>query len=342
MILINRTSSAIGAIEAGVANAARAQRAWAKQPVAMRLAVLRRFRRIIARDPDPLAATLAHRPNRAITDSLLSEVLPLADACRFLEREAQALLAPRRLGPRGRPLWLAGTRAEIRRDPRGVVLVIGPGNYPLLLTAVPAIQSLAAGNAVLVKPAPGCEATASAFARLLAEAGLAEGLCLVLPSDVAAVDQAIEAGIDHIVLTGSATTGRALLGRLAPRLVPATLELSGSDALFVLPGADLEMVAGALVYGLRFNGSATCLAPRRVFADSDQAAELERRLAPRLGAMAPVEVAPAAQARVEELLDQARAGGGRLIPGDPRLDDGRWRPVLVADASPDWSPSARS
>ena len=80
-------------------------------------------------------------------------MLPLAEACRFLEREAEAILAPRRPGRRALPLWLSRVRREIRREPLGVVLIIGPGNYPLLLPGVQLIQALAAGNAVLLKPA---------------------------------------------------------------------------------------------------------------------------------------------------------------------------------------------
>ena len=100
------------------------------------------------------------------------EVLPLADACRFLERQATRLLAPVRL--RHRPLWMCGVAAEVQRQPWGVVLIIAPSNYPLLLPGVQLVQALVTGNAVLLKPGVGGLATASMLKQLLVMAGLDE------------------------------------------------------------------------------------------------------------------------------------------------------------------------
>ena len=82
------------------------------------------------------------------------------------------VLAPRRCGKRGRPFWLQGVSFEVQRQPFGVVLVIGPGNYPLFLPAVHSLHALVAGNAVLLKPAPGTREVALAFAHLAHDAGL--------------------------------------------------------------------------------------------------------------------------------------------------------------------------
>lgn len=234
--------------------------------------------------------TLATRPGRSAAESLSAEVLPLAEACRFLEREAAGLLAPRRLGARGRPVWLFGVAAEVRREPFGTVLIVGPSNYPLLLPGVQALQALTAGNAVLVKPAPGCSAPMERLADWLAEAGLPDGLFQLLDESPDAVSDAIAAGIDKLVLTGSAGTGRAVARQLGEALVPSTMELSGNDAVFVLPGADLGTVARALAFGLRLNGSATCIAPRRVFVPRALAAALEDAMTRSVAAIPPAAV----------------------------------------------------
>jgi acyl-CoA reductase-like NAD-dependent aldehyde dehydrogenase len=97
-----------------------------------------------------------------------------------------------------------------------------------------------------------------------------------------------------------------VLADLAPRLTPATLELSGNDAVFVLPDADLTLVADAPAFGLRLNGGATCIAPRRVFVPQAQAAELERRLQSRLAGLPSVSAAAATLGRLHPLLDEAR------------------------------------
>ena len=280
--------------------------------------------------PRSATDTGAPRPRRSPT-----EVIPLADACRFLEREAARLLRPRRLGRRGRPLWLAGAEAEIRREPLGVVLILAPGNYPLFLPGVQLLQALVAGNAVLLKPAPGCTAPLATLSTLLEDAGLPSQLVQLLGEDVAGARAAIAQGVERVVLTGSAETGRAVLADLAPQLTPATLELSGNDAVFVLPGADLDLVADALAFGLRLNGGATCIAPRRVFVPQAQAAELERRLQAHLAGLPRVPVAASTMERLKPLLDEARHAGCRIMRTPPPAGFPAMSPILVASATPE-------
>jgi len=304
-----------------LAQARVAGRAWAGAGLPARLKVIARLRRLVARDAAVLAATV----DRSLADTLVAEVLPLAEAARFLVRHAPVVLAPRR--PRGgRPLWLFGVHATIHREPLGVVLILAPGNYPLFLPGAQALQALAAGNAVCVKPAPGCEGPMLALAALLAEAGLPDRMFQVL--DTAAGEAAVRAGYDHIVLTGSAETGQRVLASAAATLSPATMELSGSDAVFVLPGADLDLVADCLAYGLRLNGGATCIAPRRVFIVGD-AATLEARLLARLPGIADAAVPESVAGRLRTLVDRAVGQGARVA------SQGVGRPTIVADARPE-------
>ncbi len=253
-----------------------AQADWAARPLRQRLRVIRALRHRIAANARELARAAGE--DRPEAEALSAEVVPLAAACRFLEREAPRLLAPRRLGAGGRPAWLAGVYAEVRREPLGLVLVIAPANNLLFLPGVQAAQALAAGNAVLWKPGRGGLAAARAFAGLAAAAGLPAGLLTVLGEDPEAAREAVAAGVDKVFLTGSADTGREVLADLARRLTPAIVELSGCDALFVLPGADLGRVARAVRFGLTLNGGATCIAPRRLFVPYALAPALEENL----------------------------------------------------------------
>jgi acyl-CoA reductase-like NAD-dependent aldehyde dehydrogenase len=301
----------------------------------VRLQIVRRLRHLIAARAEALVAAVGDRYARTPAETLAIEVIPLADACRFLEREAAGLLRPRRLGWRGRPLWLAGAEAEIRREPLGVVLILAPGNYPLFLPGVQMLQALVAGNAVLLKPAPGCTAPVAALGELFEDAGLPSQLVQLLDEDVASARAASAEGVEKVVLTGSAETGRAVLGDLAPQLTPATLELSGNDAVFVLPGADLDLVADALAFGLRLNGGATCIAPRRVFLPRAQAADLERRLQAHVAGMPSVPVAGSTIERLQPLLEEARRAGCRIMGAAPQADVPAISPILVADAPPE-------
>jgi acyl-CoA reductase-like NAD-dependent aldehyde dehydrogenase len=304
-------------------------RDWAARPIHERLRIIRRARHLIARDCEALAALLGQR--RPVAETLVSEILPLAEAARFLERRAEALLSPR-IERRGRPLWLLGVRAEIRREPLGVVLILGPSNYPLFLPGAQMLQGLTAGNAVCVKPAPGCAAPLLRFAELLMEAGLPDGVLTILDDTLACAAAAVQAGFDRIVLTGSADTGRSVLQAAAARLTPTTMELSGNDAMFVLPGSDLELVASCLAYGLRLNGGATCLAPRRVFIAEALAPVLEQAVLKRIGTIAPAAVSKHVFANLAALLKEAAASGARVLAWPA---DGLVPPILVAEARPD-------
>ncbi|MEO6195190.1 MAG: aldehyde dehydrogenase family protein [Thermoanaerobaculia bacterium] len=276
------------------------QAAWATWSLGERLRTLTAIRHGLAANAAGLARAAGGGAGRPEAEVLSSEVVPLADACRFLEREAPRLLATRRLGSHGRPAWLSGVEAEVRREPLGLVLVIAPSNYPLFLPGVQTLQALAAGNAVLWKPGRGGAAAAAAFATVAAGAGLPAGVLSILPEDPEAARRAIAAGVDKVLLTGSAATGREVLAELAQRLVPATMELSGCDALFVLPGADLDRVARAVRFGLTLNGGATCIAPRRVFVPHALAPELKKRIGAPPG---PLMITPVSD--LDEALDAA-------------------------------------
>jgi acyl-CoA reductase-like NAD-dependent aldehyde dehydrogenase len=269
---------------------------WAERPLSGRLRVVRALRHGIAAHGARLARTAGGGVGRPEAEVLSAEIVPLADACRFLEREAPRLLAPRRLGAAGRPAWLSGVEAEVRREPLGTVLVIAPRNYPVFLPGVQTVQALAAGNAVLWKPGPGGSAAARAFSEIAFAAGVPEGALAVLSEEPEAAREAIAAGVDKVLLTGSAETGREVLGELAGRLTPATLELSGDDPLFVLPGADLDRVVRAVRFGRTLNGGDTCIAPRRVLVVGGRAAALRERLGPEVPVVA---VATAGEALAE-------------------------------------------
>jgi acyl-CoA reductase-like NAD-dependent aldehyde dehydrogenase len=310
-----------------IASARAAQRSWAATPLDERVALVRRVRHALVARADTLAVTSG---NGRTAETLVAQVLPLVDACRFLEGEAAQILAPRRPPSRQRPWWLAGVSLEIRREPLGVVLIIAPANYSLFLPGVQTLQALVAGNAVVLKPGAGGLPAARALAGVFETAGLNPCLFHSLSESPAAAGAAIATGVDKVLLTGSAATGISVLAELAPRLTPATLELSGCDAAFVRADADLDLVARSLGFGLRLNNGATCIAPRRVFVASERATDLETRLGRMARKLVPCPVAPAVAAAVAD----AVAGGARLIAGHccPDVATG---PLIVAEASPE-------
>ena len=329
-------------MESGNLEAVRlAQRDWARTPLAARLAVIARLRRRMASGAVELAETVPTRLpgalNRTVADTLGAEVLPVMEACRFLERSARRILAPKRLGVLNRPIWLFGLDSRVERAPWGVVLLIGAGNYPLLLAGVQAIQALVAGNAVLWKPAPGTEAPVLAFRDLLIESGLNPELLTVLDSSVEAGIEVMDLGVDHVVLTGYTATGKAVLRRLAETLTPATMELSGCDAVFVLPGADVAHTVRALAFGMRFNGSCTCMAPRRVFLvgmAEAEAAKFETDLAAALAELPNVPVPAKTKSLLEDLLADTVLHGAEVRYYRLAVEEDEAGPTLILRATP--------
>ncbi len=308
----------------------RAQPGWAATPIRDRLAIVRKLRKLLVREADSMAAA-ASRPAMSRAEVMLAEILPLAAACRFLERRAEALLSPRPVRATARPLWLFGTRLTVERVPLGVVLILAPGNYPLLLAGVQLLQALVAGNAVAVKPATGSAPPMLTLADMLARSGLPPGLLAVLDDSLGAGKAAVAAPVDHVVLTGSVQTGRAVLAALAARLVPATMELSGSDPCLVLDGADIDAAATAIVYGLTLNGGATCIAPRRILVSAARRPALVAALSSRLE-VAPARPIPERQASlVRELLASAT---GPVLGGADALTAGAMRPLILCDSMP--------
>jgi acyl-CoA reductase-like NAD-dependent aldehyde dehydrogenase len=288
---------------------------------------------------DGLCAAVARDLGKPGEETVAGELLPLADACRFLERQAGRLLRPRRVPLGQRPRWLWGQTDTVYRRPRGVVGVIGTWNYPLFLNGVQIVQALTAGNAVLWKPSEVAPSSAAALHGLLRRAGFPEGLVQVLEATSEAGRELTASGVDHVVFTGSATTGRQIARELGERLVSSTLELSGCDAQFVLDDADVGLAARAAWFGATVNRGQTCIAVRRSFvqrpvypAFCDAVRELTRTATP-------LRLALGAQSRqAERLVREAVEVGARLLgPPLPIPPEGPdlFTPAVVADARPD-------
>jgi acyl-CoA reductase-like NAD-dependent aldehyde dehydrogenase len=294
------------------------------------------FRRRLPDAADELIAAVASDVGKAAGEVLGGEILPLAEACRFLQREAAQLLRPRRVPGRSRPLWLWGQKDVVHRRPRGVIGIIGTWNYPLFLNGVQILQALTAGNAVVWKPSEAAPASAAVLARLL-HSVFDSALIQVLDATRDAGAALLEAPIDHVVFTGSAATGRLVARRLGERLVSSTLELSGCDPLFVLEDADLVLAARAAWFGATLNAGQTCVAVRRAFVQCALYPSFCEKLR-RLSATAtPVPLRlPGQVKQAGDLIADAVARGARLLTSPPSKEASEaFPPTAVADARPE-------
>ncbi len=294
-------------VQVAFTQAKAAQLHWAATPLRERLACIRRVRHLLAERCVRVGEAIGGR----LGESLVAEVLPLADAGRFLERNATKLLAPETLGRASRPVWLRDVRSRIVREPFGVVLIIAPTNYPLFIPGVQLFQALVSGNAVLLKPGAGGAAAALMLRELCRDAGIDERLVAVLPDSEAAGREALELPVDKVFFTGSPGVGKNVLARLAPRVIPSVVELSGCDAAIIRADADLRLAVRALAFGLEFKKSATCIAPRRVLVPRGCLEQLEAALAAHIHPRVHVTHDP----RLSEWLHAAVAAGATTLIG---------------------------
>jgi acyl-CoA reductase-like NAD-dependent aldehyde dehydrogenase len=330
---MSQTITAAVPFEAETTRARRAQLAWAKVPLRKRLVPLRELRHRIVEGADALCAAVARDIGKEPHETLGAELLPLADACLFLERQAERILRPRRVPSSDRPFWLRGQTDTVYRRPHGVVGIIGTWNYPHLLNGTQILQSLVAGNAVLWKPSEIAPNSATALSDLLGQVGLPPDLLLLLPANRESGALLTEAAIDHLIFTGSVPVGRQIAKRLGERLVSSSLELSGCDAMFVLEDADVDLAARAAWFGCVLNNGQTCIAVRRVFVHRAVYEPFCGKLRTQAQEATPRRLAqPAQVSQARRLVREALEDGARLLIDRPDGPDDAFPPTIVLDA----------
>ena len=317
-----------------------AQRVWSSLPIRKRLRCVRRMQHLLAETAETLALTVTQDIGRSADEVLVTDILPTADACRFLEKQATRILKTRRIPLSQRPMWLLGSVDWVQRRPHGLVGIIGTWNYPIYLNAIQIVQALAAGNGVLWKPSELTPTTAAFLHALFLRAGFPADLFMRLPATREAGPLLAESAIDFLVFTGSADVGRKLARRLGERLIPSTLELSGCDALIVCSDANIEMAAKAAWFGVTLNSGQTCLALRRIFVERSRYAEfLDKLRVPAMTARAEPLALISQATQAERLVNSAVAGGARLLIDGPiplaADDPPRFPATFVVDARSD-------
>jgi betaine-aldehyde dehydrogenase len=262
----------------------------------------------------------------------------VCDIINNYSRRGPELLGDKRIGASLLPLR-ATKRYTIQRRPHQLVGVIGPWNFPVVLTFGDAIPALLAGAAVLLKPS---EVTPLALREVVRgwqqELGAPPVVDIVLGR--AETGGALIDEVDFVQFTGSTRTGKAVARRAAETLTQVSLELGGKDPMIVLGDADLERAANAAVWGGFVNSGQVCISVERVYVEAPVYDEFVARVVDKvkalrhgtdLGAM----ISPAQIGIVEDHLADARAKGARVLTGGSRADrEGDWyQPTVLVDVN---------
>jgi len=277
--------------------------------------------------------------NRAAPETELGELMPLSNAIKHTRRHLRRWMRPRRR--RADPaFWPAAARVVYQ--PLGVVGVIAPWNYPLLLTLGPLVDALAAGNRVMLKPSELTPRTSTLLKQLLSELFPEERVAVVLGGpDVAARFSALE--FDHLLFTGSTRIGRDVMAAAAPHLTPVTLELGGKSPAILCRDYPLGKAAKTIAIGKLFNAGQTCVAPDYALIPADRvdafaAAYIAatHELYPTIAGNPDYSsiIADRHHRRLLAMIEEARGSGARIVE---RSDVGaaaerKIPPVVVIDA----------
>jgi coniferyl-aldehyde dehydrogenase len=233
-----------------------------------------------------------------------------------------------------RILGLFGARAEIRYQPKGVVGVISPWNFPVNLTFAPLAGVLAAGNRAMIKPSEVTPATSELMKRMFASAFDEEEIAVVTGGPE--VGQAFSGlAFDHLIFTGATSIGRQVMRAAAENLVPVTLELGGKSPVVIGRSAEIATAAARIMNGKTLNAGQICLAPDYVLAPEDQVSGFVEAAKSAVGHMFPkirdnpdytAVVSDRHYARLAGYVDDARAKGAEIVEINPAGEDLRQQP----------------
>lgn len=168
------------------------------------------------------------------------------------------------------PLSIQVAESKVYRQPLGVVLIVAPWNYPVLLLLSPLVAVIAAGNCAVLKPSEDAPHAATVVERIIAEAGLQQWATVVQGRGSDVVPALINGfRFDHIFFTGSPRVGALVAGMAAPQLVPVTLELGGKSPTIVDRTVNIGMAARRIAWGKCFNAGQTCISPDYALVHAD-------------------------------------------------------------------------
>ncbi|HLN85593.1 MAG TPA: succinic semialdehyde dehydrogenase [Candidatus Limnocylindrales bacterium] len=252
-------------VSAAITRARHAQASWQNTSFAKRAECLYRLRDRLLDEADRLADILTAETGRPRAEVYSNELFYLCNAIGTWAKNSEKYLRPKRIKPH---FPLVKTKKVISiYAPRGVIGIISPWNFPLIMTLGEAIPALMAGNAVIIKPSELTPLSAIFGAEAASKSGFPEHLLQVIVG-YGATGEALIDHADMIVFTGSVDTGKRVMRRAADRLVPVSLELGGKDPLIVLKDADLDRAAGACVWGALMNCGQICTSIERVYVEA--------------------------------------------------------------------------
>ena len=224
---------------------------------------LRKLLETLSEHIGEMEAALYQDLHKSAHESYMSEISLILEELRYHLKHLRRWMRPERVFP---SLGQMPSSVKVYREPKGVVLIMSPWNYPLLLTLSPLIGALSAGNCAVVKPSAYSPASSALIKDLLER---------IFPPEYVHIVQGgreentalLNERFDHIFFTGSTAVGKVVMRSASEYLTPVTLELGGKSPAIVEASADIASAARKIVFGKIINSGQTCIAPDHLYVD---------------------------------------------------------------------------
>lgn len=338
------------AVAAAIARAREAQKGWGMSTFAQRRRVLGHIRDAVLDRTDEICEWIVRDSGKTRENALMGEIWTVCEKLRWTIGQGEKHLRPERVSSG----LFVHKKAQLEFHPLGVLGAIIPWNYPFQNIMNPVIPALITGNAIVVKPSEWVAWSAGPIVEIIHDALRAEGFSPDVVTLVQGFGQTgaalIESGVDGLVFIGSGRNGQKVLEAAAKTVTPVVLELGGKDPFIVCDDADLDQAAHAAMAGCFISAGQNCVASERLLVmdavydqfeakvedlvrQMKQGAASEGELVD-IGAM----VTPMQLAIVEELVQDAKDKGARVVAGGKRVMSERgdfFAPTILADVTPD-------
>jgi coniferyl-aldehyde dehydrogenase len=306
------------------------------EPMSMRKDRIKRAMALLKDHGENLAKAMsADFGNRSMHQSMITDIASTVgagkDALKNMDRWARTQKRKVQF-----PLGLLGAKAELRYEPKGVIGILSPWNFPVNLAFGPLMQVFAAGNRAMIKPSEFTERTSLLMSELVAEYFTPDELTVITGSpEVAAAFSSLP--FDHLVFTGSTATGRRVMEAASANLVPVTLELGGKSPVFMGESADFAKAGERIALGKMMNAGQICLAPDYMYVPESKEGEAIEGVSKGAANMYPALLENDDYAsivsdrhfeRLQGLVEDAREKGAEVIevnPGDENFSSANAR-----------------
>jgi acyl-CoA reductase-like NAD-dependent aldehyde dehydrogenase len=348
-----------------VARSREAFHKWKNTSFRQRRDVVMQAREVILSEMDEIAHLISAESGKPFGEAIAMEIAPVLDLMQHFARRAEKILKPKRINI-GLYATL-GRYSKIVYHPLGVVGIIPAWNYPFSIPLGEAVMAIMAGNAVVIKPSELTPVIGQRIGDIFDDAGAPRDLVQIISGGGETGAALVEAGPDKIMFTGSVATGKKIAAAAAKNLTSVVFELGGKDPMIVFDDANLELAAGAAVWGAFCNSGQSCSSVERLYVQEGVAEKLTKLIVEKTreltqGAGDREDVSIGAMSSVRQLKiveDHVRAfreagakieiGGGRshgsrsavLSPTFKKYDTGEglyFEPTVITGATNDMRP----